>query len=643
MPYSNDNQLIASNSSEEFSFEASIFHSVMENIRDGVYTLDREGRFTFINQFIADSSGYPAEAFLGRSYSEFIRPEDRELAKANLEATLSGHPPLPYELIYLTASGKEMWVEVNTAPLFSNGKIVGVLGLSRNIQERRRAEIALRESEQNYRTLVDKLPHAVAIVQDGKVVMTNEANRKMLNFNSVEQMIGADVFQFIPEENRAQSKQRFQRRIARSNTEPEMYTTKLQRTDQTQIDAELYVQPIQWLGRTAIQYVVIDISERLKLEQQLRHTQKMEAIGTLAGGIAHDFNNLMTAIIGMASMLRRRQSANDIVEIIENAATRASTLTRQLLDFARKDSAAFVPSNIHKIVRDVMQIIGYALNKNIRVEFCPKAEHYVVNGDAVQLQQIFLNLAVNARDAMPEGGRLLVETLNRTLTEPALLESLEIAPGEYLEVIVTDTGIGIPDEINSRIFEPFFSTKSESGNSGMGLSVVYGIVRNHRGAIRLECPPGGGARFAVLLPVEANAVTVDQTSEHQIAQGSGTILFVDDDGLVCTVASRILAELGYRVILARSGSEAIECYRERGSEIDLVVLDYAMPHMNGEQLFHRLRGLNPRTKIILSSGYGSMELIERMNKLGCIGFLAKPYTEVQLSAAIQKAMSNGSD
>lgn len=637
MPNLTDSQQIKLNYSQE-----SILRSVIESIKDGIYTLDREGKFTFVNQFIVESSGYPTEAFLGRSYLDFIRPEDRKRVNANFEATLSGYPPQPYELIYVTASGDEMSVEVNSAPLVSSGEIIGVLGISRNVQKRRQAELALRESEENYRTLVKELPHSVAIVQDGKLVMTNDATRKMLNFSSVEQLVGVDVFQFIPEENRELFKQRFQRRISGDHTDPEMYTTRLLRTDGEQIDVEMYVQPIRWQGRTAIQYLVVDISERLKLEQKLRHTQKMEAIGTLAGGIAHDFNNLMCAILGMTSTLRRRQNVDNTVEVIEMAATRAAALTRQLLDFASKNNPVFAPSNMNKIVCDVLQIIGCALDKNITVQLHPRAEHSVVHGDAIQLQQVVLNLAINARDAMPEGGRLAVETRNRTLNDRALLEPLKITPGEYLEVIVADTGIGIADAVTSRIFEPFFTTKSESGNSGMGLSVVYGIIRNHRGAVSFECPPEGGTRFTVLLPVEPGVTAADQPVDQIIARGRGTILFVDDEELMCVVASRMLEDLGYRVFLARSGDEAIDCYRERGSEIDVVVLDYAMPHMNGEQLFHQLRALYPKTKILLSSGHGTKELIERMADTGCCGFLAKPYTEAQLSAAIEKAMADGS-
>jgi PAS domain S-box-containing protein len=334
----------------------------------------------------------------------------------------------------------------------------------------------------------------VAIIQDNRLVLTNEVARRLLRIESEARAAQADIFTFIDEEFREPLRERMQRRLVAEGDEPSSYATRLRRADGEPFEAELHVRRVQQLGRSAVQCVVIDISDRVRLEEQQRHSQKMEAVGTLAGGIAHDFNNLITVILGMSHMLRGRSGAADIADMIEKAANQAATLTGQLLRFARRGEATFEPVDMHVVIRDVVDIVGCAVDRGVEFEVRPGAHRATVYGDAVQLQQVVLNLLINARDAMPQGGRVVVQTRN-----PRGKEIPNAGADPPLEVCVSDSGPGIPSEIADRVFEPYFSTKPVGKGSGMGLSVVYGILRRHHGSVRFESPPGGGAKFIVHL------------------------------------------------------------------------------------------------------------------------------------------------
>ena len=609
--------------------------ALLKNIQDGVFTLDRAGRFTFVNDFIAQSSGFPPEAFLGQSYLDFIRPEDRERVRQNFEETLAGGCVLPYELIYNTANRGDMWVEVNTAPLVDDGRTIGVLGLSRNVQRRRQVELSLRESEEKYRRLVEELPSGVAIIQDDRFVFTNETLRRLLRIGSEEQAAQANVFAFIDDEHREQLRERMYRRLAGEGTEPTRYTARLRRADGEAFEVELHVRRVQQLGRNALQCVVIDISDRLRLEEQLRHTQKMEAVGALAGGIAHDFNNLLTAILGMSGVLRQRSGMADIADVIEKAASQAATLTSQLQRFAHRDADTSGPVDVHAIIRDVVDILSCSVDRSVEFEIQPRALCATVQGDAAQLHQVVLNLAVNARDAMPQGGRVVIETRNSEAEN-----GHDSGATPRLEVAVSDSGPGIPPVIADRIFEPFFSTKPTGKGSGMGLAMVYGIVRRHHGMVRFECPPSGGTTFLVHLPTADAGIEVEPpaTPPRHETTGRGTLLFVDDEEVVREVAGRMLGQLGYDVLLAGSGDEAIRRYREHERSIDLVILDYQMPRMNGEECLRHLRAIDPSVRAVLSSGHTPPEVEQRLGELGLSGFLPKPYSTATISEAIKRAL-----
>ncbi len=398
--------------------------------------------------------------------------------------------------------------------------------------------------------------------------------------------------------------------------------------------------PMGFLG------VMRDISERKRAEKEkeqlqnaYRQAQKMEAVGTLAGGIAHDFNNLLTGVLGHADMLKAEYAGNPdahrSVELIEMAAIRAKDLTSQLLGFARKGKFMLVPVEINTVLADLVGLMESTVDKNIVITRISCAGSPTVLGDPGQISQIFLNLAVNARDAMPKGGNLTFKTEVITLDELTSVASLGISAGEYCVISVSDTGIGIAEENIDRIFEPFFTDKEEGKGTGLGLAMVYGVVQNHKGAVHVYSEVGKGSLFKIYLPLHANPLQEQRKPlARQLVHGSGTLLLVDDQQLVRQVGEKMLTQLGYTVRLADNGVSGLEYYRQHWQEIDIVMVDMIMPKMGGLECLEAMKKINPALKAILSTGFSREDITGEINQSHILGFIQKPYRMQELSEVI---------
>ncbi|MBI3210254.1 MAG: response regulator [Candidatus Solibacter usitatus] len=363
------------------------------------------------------------------------------------------------------------------------------------------------------------------------------------------------------------------------------------------------------------------------LESQLAQAQKLLAIGSLAGGVAHDFNNLLTAILGYASVLREDPAIPphvlEALDVIEKAAERASQLTAQILGFARRGTGRRTRVDVHHTLSEVADLLRHTIDKNIRLESKLEAATPRVMGEASQIFQVFLNLALNARDAMSEGGTLTLGTENA---------------GGSVRVLVSDTGPGIPEPIRGRIFEPFFTTKDPGKGTGMGLTVVQSIVRAHGGSIELD-DSGPGACFHVLLPLARDRAPLSGEPAAAAAQkGRGCVLVVDDEEVVRQVAVRMLASAGYTAVCVRDAQAALDYYQERGCEIDIVIVDLVMPGLSGGQLFEQLREIDPSVRIVLTSGYNRDAAIDALIAAGAKGFLQKPYRLAKLAETLRTAL-----
>lgn len=379
---------------------------------------------------------------------------------------------------------------------------------------------------------------------------------------------------------------------------------------------------------------VSELRLRVKqLEAQLIQSQKLHTMGALAGGVAHDFNNLLTAILGHASLLSADlpagSEAAQALETILNAADRASQLTRQLLNFARPGEPRRESVDLHKTLAEVVALLRHTIDKRIRVEVVPAAPFARVEADPGQMFQVFLNLTLNARDAMPEGGVLRLRTG---------------AENGWVSVCVEDTGHGISPDVQARIFEPFFTTKGPGRGAGMGLPVAQGIVRAHSGRLDVTSQVGRGTTFQVWLPLapQGGLITAAPVPVSP-SKGKGCVLVVDDEEVVRQVASRMLAGLGYRTVEFGTAQEAIEFFRRASSEVDVVLLDLMLPDLSGRDCLVQLRSVRPSVPVILSSGYGVDEHVERLVQSGAATFLQKPYRLAQLSESLAAASRLESD
>lgn len=384
--------------------------------------------------------------------------------------------------------------------------------------------------------------------------------------------------------------------------------------------------------------------EKGKLQKQLNQSQKMDAIGQLAGGIAHDFNNMLGGILSAGELLAKYLPDDPKAEryhrIIVQSAGRAADLTRNLLTFSRSSNTAFVVVDVHTIISETITILKNTIDRRITVESDLTADQSSVMGDPSQLQSALLNLGINASQAMPDGGEL--SFTSRLLDVDDLTcrtSTFDLKPGSYLAVEARDSGCGIESQHWDKIFEPFFTTKEQGQGTGLGLAAVYGTVKQHRGSISVYSEPDVGTTFQILLPLFADGRTIAPVSQELI-RGTGTILLVDDEEVMRITADAILEELGYRVLTADNGEEAVAIYEERRDDIDLVVLDMIMPVMNGKDCFVRLQQLEPNVRVILSSGFTKEEDLDDMKKRGLKGFIRKPYLSGPLSRAVHDALQS---
>ncbi len=382
--------------------------------------------------------------------------------------------------------------------------------------------------------------------------------------------------------------------------------------------------------------------ERNQLQQQLFQAQKMEALGTLAGGIAHDFNNLLSVMLGFASLARQRLSTDDPLQdsmgMIEQSAQRAAELTRQLLCFARPERQRVKPVCVNDVTDRVRRMVERTFDRNITVAVLVGSEALWVNAEPSYLEQALLNICINARDAMPQGGTLTLEVGAVALEEKQPELPATCAPGRYARISVQDSGAGIAPETLSRVFEPFFTTKEPGRGTGLGLAMVYGFVKSHDGFVKVDSEPGHGARFTMSLPlIPAPVPQTGAGGLGRIQPGRGTVLVADDESLVRAFATEALKGLGYRVLVAENGKQALQIYEQQRQEIDCVLLDLIMPELSGLEAYRRMRAVDPEVRVVFASGYSTGEILRDAPDARSAAFIGKPYTLEGLSIALRKA------
>lgn len=388
-----------------------------------------------------------------------------------------------------------------------------------------------------------------------------------------------------------------------------------------------------------------DDTQRKKIEEQLNHSYRMDAIGQLAGGVAHDFNNVLAGIINAAQVLKSPkreidEKGKDMVDLIMKAAVRAADLTAKLSTFSRKRTLSLKPVDMNDIINETVNILKRTINKNIDIVVEKEAVNSIVFGDGSELQSAILNLGINASHSMVEGGRILIRAENKILDQDYCDNILfDTKPGKYIQVLVRDNGSGITKENLKKIFEPFFSTKEQGKGTGLGLATVYGAVLDHHGAVEVESKVGEGTTFYISIPNSDEKLTT-KIEKSELISGTGRILLVDDEDIIRFAGKNMLEDMGYTVIVAENGKEAVALYEVMSSEIDLVIMDMIMPVMNGTEAFYKMKKKNPDSKIIIMSGHTRNENIDELKEAGLADFIKKPFTNAELNIVIENVMGD---
>ncbi|MFH1350016.1 MAG: PAS domain S-box protein [Pseudomonadota bacterium] len=510
----------------------------------------------------------------------------------------------------------------------------------------RESQEGLRKSEAKYRLLVENAGDAIFIAQDGVLKFVNPSTEALMGY-SVEELANMPIEEFIHPEDMEMVLDRHWRRMAGEEL-PKTYAFRIVNKRGKTRSVHLNTVHTQWLGRPATLNFLRDITEQVRLEAQLAQAQKMEAIGTLTGGIAHDFNNLLTTILGNAELtlmdLAESTPLHGNIEEIRKAAQRAAALTRQLLAFSRKQVIQPEVLMLNEILKGTEKMLRRMIREDIEFLTVFEPELWKVLADPGQMEQVVMNLAVNARDAMPNGGKLTIETANVELDEVYFRDhGVENEPGPYVMLAVTDNGIGMDEETRSRIFEPFFTTKELGRGTGLGLSTVYGIVKQNRGYIWVYTEPGKGTTFKVYFPrTGVDATTIkEERSPVRSFKGSETILIVEDDDSLRTTTSRILKRYGYRVLAAQNGEEAMKISRGHEGPIHLALTDVVMLGMGGRELAERLRSERPEIMIIYMSGYTDNAIAHHGVLDKGVEFIQKPFTAEDLARKVREVMEEG--
>ena len=503
------------------------------------------------------------------------------------------------------------------------------------------------EEHSRYKELFENVNDAVYILdRKGNILEANEAAFSRLGY-SRENFFKLNLRRLIPQEDATTIIETLGKKSETQHPIKIILETFHYTTDGNSIPVEIHSRAITYRGNNVILNVARDVSERIEaeeekkqLEAQLTHAQKMEAIGTLAGGVAHDFNNLLMGIQGYISLMRLDTDPEDpndkyLYGIEENVMS-AANLTEQLLGFARKGKYTPRPTDLNKVVEKSARMFTRT-RKEITVHQRCDDGIWNVEVDQGQIEQVLINLYLNAWHAMPDGGDLFIQTENIVLSNE-YCKPYELPGGNYVKLSVTDTGIGMNQKTMNRIFEPFFTTKDVGKGTGLGLASAYGIIKNHNGIIRVYSEEGFGATFNIYLPASEARETEIPEVKSDLVKGSETILLVDDEEGPIMVEELMLKELGYRVLKARSGKEAIDLYQANRDALALVALDMIMPEMSGKETYERLKEMNPNVKVLLVSGYSLNKQIEELISMGCNGFIQKPFDILQLSQKLREVL-----
>lgn len=613
-----------------------------DNAPVGFFSVDERGRFVFVNAMLARWLGEDIQDILrtGTLHSFIEKPPE---SGAPYDITTKGGTRQVAEITMKGVGGKTFLVSINQTVVFENDGRVRTRGVVHDLTSEREMRQALQASEDKFQRFFEEAPLGIALIgEDGNVEDCNLALSTMLGM-SIESVEGRNFKSFLMDESRDQILSALAQ-IGEGQQLPGAIEIKLK--GRKEVSVQMHARRMKDTGNIVLHF--LDLTEQKLLEAQFVQSQKMQAIGQLAGGVAHDFNNLLTAIIGFCDLLLLRHkpgdpSFGDIMQIKQNS-NRAANLVRQLLAFSRQQTLRPKVQDVTDILIEVSHLVRRLIGANIELELDHGTDLGLVKVDVGQMEQVLINLAVNARDAMEQGGKLSIVTKTYANKKPQKAGDDEMPAGQWVAIDVKDTGSGIPPEILARIFEPFFTTKDVGQGTGLGLATVYGIIRQTGGYLHVASSVGIGTTFTIYLPrlSESEAETEVDTrkpEEESVSDLTGTarILLVEDEDAVRTFSTRALTNKGYEVLGAESGEAALTLLETQDIKgIDLMITDVMMPGMDGPTMAAKVRETSPELKIIFISGYTEDRLKDHMGKN--IYFLPKPFTLKQLAAKVKEAL-----
>jgi len=620
------------------------YKSIFENAVEGFFQTTPDGRFINANPALARMYGYysPKEMIeeIKNLNDHYVNPEDRKRMQQLYER--DGYI-IGFETQFYRKDHTSIWIRMNgRAVRDDSDNIVYYEGTAEDITDRVEAERVLKESEERYRAVIENSNDGIVITKGGIFHFVNKRFLDMFGFKSEEEVIGRDILSTVHDDDKALVRSLYKKR-EEGIPVTSQYEFKGVKKNGEIIYIEISVGEVFFYRVRFIIAFLRDISDRKQLEAQLLQSQKMEAIGQLAGGVAHDFNNILTAIIGYADLIDMKLDKDDrlkyYIQQILTSANRAAQLTKGLLAFSRKQIMHLKPVDLTGIIIKFKGMLSRIIGEDIEVNINLKEEKISVIADPLQIEQILMNLATNARDAMPDGGTLKIEAGYTDIDEVFIKKYGFGKTGKYAYISVSDTGVGMDEETKENIFNPFFTTKEVGKGTGLGLSIVYGIVKQHSGFITVESNPGKGSTFTVFIPVanDEKEEIVDHT-DFEFEKGYETILICEDDDGVRSFMEEILKSAGYNVLTAKDGVESIDKFNRYTKIIDLIILDIIMPKRNGIEVYEDIKLIKPEVKALFISGYPRDVLERRAKTFNGMEIITKPITPHKLLKSIRFAL-----
>ncbi len=626
---------------EKLNIEKKYSQNIITNSPSMIIGLDTTGNTTFVNPRVEQVTGYNSDEIINKNWWDIFYPKEEYKQVDSFFKQLTRGEVVDYEMSLTRKDGEKRVVVWNSSSQKdSKNQVSEIIGFGSDITEKKVAESSLHKLQNYLSNIIDSMPSVlIGVNKTIKVTQWNKMAEETYGITAKD-ALGEYITSLIP------SLQLESCEIAdsiKSKKIKKSTDTVTERSNETVFE-DITVYPLVTNGDEGAVIRIDNVTKKHILQEQLSQSSKMDAIGQLAGGVAHDFNNMLSGIVGAAQLLQlplienKDEEGLEFVGMILSAADRAADLTAKLLAFGRKNEESSASIDIHQTISDTIAILNRTIDRNISITYSKSAINSILVGNTTSLQNSILNLGINASHAMPNGGELSFSTKNINLDKKYCEASpFAVKPGEYVELEVRDTGAGISPENIKKIFEPFFTTKKQGEGTGLGLASVFGTIQKHSGAINVYSELGVGTAFHLYFPCSDQSISFVNPNEV-VLKGSGKILLVDDEELIRVTGKYMLEQMGYTVILAEDGLDAVEIFKMNKDEIDLVLMDMIMPKMNGSKAFYKMREIDSGCKVIISSGFTKDESLDELKKAGLSGFIQKPFRDYELSKLLVKTI-----